>query len=373
MESPGRSIGRGSILVGITAALMVGAFAAPATATRVGAAGSKWTEITPSHLGTLDAVSAVSNHDLWAVGWYYDQPQGRYLPMAEHWNGVTFTTFIAPTGSDGYNAFQGVAAVASDDVWAVGYETPVYYTYIDHPLIEHWNGTKWRVVDSPFKGEGELTAVVADSADDVWAVGFRSENPYGSLLMHWDGSAWKLFDDGHSTDNTIVRAAVTFGPNDLWAAGSTSSNGEVVAFAEHWDGSSWTGHLAQPGDEYDEFNAIAADDGGLFGVGWQSPGLGYFDMAQRFDGDAWTMAPPPRWPYNNNLYGVAVAGARAWAVGYGSESGGPRTLVLRWSSKGWRAEALPVSGGAVLYAIARVGKRLWAVGDSLVLVRSLSR
>ena len=30
-----------------------------------------------------------------------------------------------------------------------------------------------------------------------------------------------------------------------------------VAFAEHWDGTTWTAHLALPGAGYDEFNAIA--------------------------------------------------------------------------------------------------------------------
>jgi hypothetical protein len=333
---------------------------------------SRWTEVTSPHFGTLMALDAVSKRDMWTVGTYYDQPQGRELPLTEHWDGARFTAVEAPAGSDGYNGFQGVAAIAHDDVWAVGYETPVYYTYVRSPLIEHWNGRRWRVVSSPFKGEAELTGVAAISAHDVWAVGFRSANPDGSLILHWDGSTWSIVDDGHATDNTSLRGIVAASSDDIWAGGSTQVGDEVIAFAEHWDGSSWTEHDADPGAEYDEFNAITSDpaDGNLWAVGWQTPGIGYFQMAQRWDGNGWAMQPPQEWPYNNNLYGVVAARGAVWAVGYGSESG-PRTLVERWDGSRWRVEELPVSGGQRLLAIARVGSSLWAVGENLVLQRPL--
>jgi hypothetical protein len=345
---------------------------AAAADTSVASTSSRWTEVTSPHFGTLMALDAVTAHDMWTVGTYYDQPQGRELPLTEHWDGVRFTMVQAPPGSDGYNGFQGVAAISHDDVWAVGYKTPVYYTYVRSPLIEHWNGRRWAIVKGPFQGEGELTGVAALSAHDIWAVGFRSANPYGSLVLHWDGSTWSIVEDGHATDNTWLRGVVATSSNDVWAGGATQAGDKIIAFAEHWDGTSWTEHLAQPGAEYDEFNAIARDpaNGDLWGVGWQTPDIGYFQMAQRWDGSTWAMRAPPQWPYNNNLYGVVVARGRAWAVGYGSESG-PRTLVERWDDSGWHVERLPVSGGQRLLAIARAGSSLWAVGENLILQRPL--
>ena len=358
-------------------ALVLSIVAVAAWSIPAGAAGdgtrSRWHVVNSSHFGTLMALSAVSADDLWTVGTYYDQPSGRELPLAEHWNGRRFSTVTAPPASAGYNGFQGVAAVGHADVWAVGYQTGQYDTYNRTPLIEHWNGTRWSVVDSPFKGLGELTGMAALSADDIWAVGFRSANPYGSLILHWNGGAWKVVDDGHSTDNTWLRGVVALGPDDMWAGGSTQQQDGVVAFAEHWDGKAWAEHDAKPGAEYDEFNAIAVDsvDGSLWGVGWQTPGLGYFMMAQSWDGSSWKMRVPPDWQNsNNNLYGVFADAGKAWAVGYGAENG-LAPLVLRWSNGTWHVERLPVSGYVRLLAIARVGSSLWAVGEGVILRRHL--
>jgi hypothetical protein len=341
-------------------------------AARAGTPGSPWKIVPNPHFGTLTGVSGRSSNELWAVGYYYDQLQGRYRPLAEHWDGNRFQQEKAPTASKGYNAFNAVATVAPNNAWAVGYHTPVYYTYVTSPLIEHWDGSNWSVAPSPFRGEGELTAIAAVAPDDIWAVGFRSANPYGSLILHWNGQAWSIVNDGHASDNTFLRGVVAFRSDDIWVAGSTNGvDGQVVAFAEHWDGASWTARPASPGEEYEEFNALAGSSDGhtLWGVGWQSPGLGYFQMAQRFDGSSWSKTHTPDFPPNNNLYGVASVGQKAWAVGYGSETG-PSPLIERWDGSAWRVEPNPAQGIGTLYAITGVGTTLWAVGDNLIMQRS---
>ena len=144
----------------------------------------------------------------------------------------------------------------------------------------------------------------------------------------------------------------------------------VVLFSYVFGGS--VGRSLPRGVEYEEFNAIAGDpsDGDLWGVGWESPGLGYFQMAQRYDGTSWQRTDPPDFPNNNNLYGVAVAGSSAWAVGYGSPSGRLGPLIERWNSQAWVIEENPGDIGT-LYAITRIGRTLWAVGDETVMVRTL--
>src|SRR5947208_2708107 len=49
----------------------------------------------------------------------------------------------------GNNSLVPVAAISSNDVWAVG-----YYTLTDRyqTLIEHWDGTQWSIVPSPNPG-----------------------------------------------------------------------------------------------------------------------------------------------------------------------------------------------------------------------------
>jgi hypothetical protein len=324
-----------------------------------------------AHVGSVHGLSGSSPTDVWAVGYFYDQPQGRYRPLTLHWDGSRSRYVQAPTATRGYNAFNAVAEVAPNDVWAVGYHTPVYYTYEDSPLIEHFDGSKWHVVSSPYRGLGTLAAVAANGPDDVWAVGFRSVNPYGTLIEHWDGTRWTLLDDGHSTDNSVFNSVVVEGPNDVWAGGSTQVGADSVAFAEHWDGSNWTGSVALPGAEYDVFNAVADDGaGGLWGVGWQTPGLGYYQMGQRYDGSDWSMADlPDVGDANNNLYGLASAGNEAWAVGYAT--GVPRPLIEHFDGATWSIEPNPGQPGGVLYAAQRVGGQIWVAGDSLIMRRSI--
>src|SRR5688572_9972392 len=86
-----------------------------------------------------------------------------------------------------HNALYGVAAIASDDVWAVG-----AFGNLDieaWQLIQHWDGTSWSQVPAPkLATPNELLAVSAVSSDDVWAVGGYDSGGQ-ALIEHWNGSA----------------------------------------------------------------------------------------------------------------------------------------------------------------------------------------
>ncbi len=80
------------------------------------------------------------------------------------------------------SAFLGVAAVASNDVWAV--EGVVHANKSETTLIDHWNGTSWSVVSNP-STSGILEGIAAVSANDIWAVGFGSAS-----IENWNGTSW---------------------------------------------------------------------------------------------------------------------------------------------------------------------------------------
>src|SRR4051794_13492246 len=82
----------------------------------------------------------------------------------------------------------GVAAVSTNDVWAVGNAG-------GDTLTEHWDGTSWSIVPSPHPGAStnELFEVVALSTNDVWAVGYYYDGSTDATLTeHWDGTAWSV-------------------------------------------------------------------------------------------------------------------------------------------------------------------------------------
>ena len=85
------------------------------------------------------------------------------------------------------SAFGDVATIAKNDVWAVG-STATSFSAPSKALVEHFDGTSWRVAAIPSTSGTSLTSVTAVSATDVWAVG-------SGHTLHWDGHAWTATAD----------------------------------------------------------------------------------------------------------------------------------------------------------------------------------
>jgi len=102
------------------------------------------------------------------------------VTLAEHFNGTSWSVVRTPTLFASGSQLTGVAAVASNDVWAVGLTG-------SQTLIEHWDGTSFKVVTSPDpfpNGTTSLQGVAAVSATDIYAVGFAAEQ--------WNGTSWSI-------------------------------------------------------------------------------------------------------------------------------------------------------------------------------------
>jgi len=154
--------------------------------------GSGWQSVLgPQGDGGLLGVDAVSADDAWAVG-FREGNAGRLETLALHWNGTSWEP--VPTPSDGaFSVLYRVAAVAGDDVWAVGASAGgAVGEGRRSTLVQHWDGTSWRVIESPSLGDGDnvLVDVAAAHPEDVWAVGYRDG---GALVVHWDGKGWAAF------------------------------------------------------------------------------------------------------------------------------------------------------------------------------------
>ena len=88
----------------------------------------------------------------------------------------------SPSGRDTLNA---VSALSPTDVWAVGSFNGA--GGVSQTLIEHWNGTSWARVTSPNPGaDNALAGVAASSACNAWFAG-SSRGPglaAQALLLH---------------------------------------------------------------------------------------------------------------------------------------------------------------------------------------------
>src|SRR5579864_1212366 len=76
----------------------------------------------------------------------------------------------APRSSTATAYLNGIAGTSDRDIWAVGYHADQSGDN-QKTLIRHWNGTTWSAVASPnAQHGGELSAVVALSPSNAWAV-----------------------------------------------------------------------------------------------------------------------------------------------------------------------------------------------------------
>src|ERR1700761_319443 len=82
----------------------------------------------------------------------------------------------------------------------------------------------WRVVTSPGPGQSSLNAIFATSAMDAWAVGnYDTGSGPRTLIEHWNGSAWKVVRSpdpaGRATETDTLGGVVALSKNNAWAFG----------------------------------------------------------------------------------------------------------------------------------------------------------
>src|SRR5262245_4591058 len=109
-----------------TAALLVtpGA-AATSAATAQAPPCQPWTSTLPPSPGAADnqffGVTALSACNVWAVGSYRAVATGTLLSLAEHWNGTAWKVVPTPNPGTSLNRLNAVSAFSASDVWALGH------------------------------------------------------------------------------------------------------------------------------------------------------------------------------------------------------------------------------------------------------------
>jgi hypothetical protein len=327
-------------------------------------------------------IAVIAKNDVWVVG---SQPaaSAKVHPAAEHWDGSAWTLVGTPYSGLGENALNGVSAVTTDDVWAVGYWQPE--KKVDaafHTLTEHWDGTSWSVVDSPTvpsSGSNTLTSVSAINSHNVWAVGYYFA-PSGNrltLVEHYDGTAWSIVSSpnpGGASDALLAVSGIA--SNDVWATGYTSGGFGYEALVEHYDGSSWT-KVPAASDPLSAEDVLAGiSQGGsndVWAFGYHVIGDDYKTLAEHWDGSSWTISPSVNGSDGvvTVLRGGSVLGTDVWAVGfdYRVSDGRYKEYTEHFDGSSWATVAGAMSSAkdkSEMYAAAHVPgtDQVWASARS---------
>jgi hypothetical protein len=327
----------------------------------------------------LTGVSAVSRTNAWAVGYYYGKnsiPQ----TLIDHWNGSAWRQVPSADPSPGFNELNAVSALSAKDAWAVGIQK---HASGSDCLIERWNGARWTTVTDADHGQllnCRLDAVTTISANDAWAVGTYLHVIPGhradallSLIEHWNGKSWRLVSSlnpgGDSPDSrTGLTGVAATSARNVWAVGAYTSDirsDAALTLVEHWNGSKWARvRSASPGlpNSASGLNGVAATSASAVAVGDTSL-AGPF-ILQPSHGQ-WRQAVTPAASKKlNSLAGVAItSGTSAWAVG----SYGPRQpWIVHWNGSRWSTVPAPHVAGRVFTLLVAVtapsADATWAVG-----------
>jgi hypothetical protein len=310
--------------------------------------GSSWRTV-PSveEVKTPRAIAAIAKDDIWVVG--STTAPGTLRTRAEHWDGSSWSLFPTPNVGTGHNALIGVDGSTSDDVWAVGYSErllraaePYRYT----ALVEHWDGARWRVVESPKVGTNQyntLTSVDALSSTDAWAVGsYRTATSRKTLIQRWDGASWTIVSSPNpGTQSNSLLGVAAAGPSDIWAVGWKSSGEGLQSLLLHYDGARWM-EVAVPavGTGDNVLTGISAASGNdVWATGYYVDGTKYRTLTLHYDGTTWRRVPSPSGADGFGiLRGIgAFSSTNAWAVGFDYQPSLNRYVAStqHWDGSGW--------------------------------------
>jgi WD40 repeat protein len=184
---------------------------------------------------SLQAIAGTASDDVWAVGSRADR--GTRLEFAGdtgtlilHWDGKQWVQAPSPNEPSWINSLSAVSARTKDDIWAVGGANGGEHT---DPLALHWDGKQWRIMPVPKSTShngGWLNGVAALARQDVWAVGV--DQP-AALIEHWNGRQWSgaplppLAPGAEGLFGALM-AVAAFSPSSLWAVGQAERGGALT-------------------------------------------------------------------------------------------------------------------------------------------------
>jgi hypothetical protein len=182
----------------------------------------------------ITGISALSNTDVWAAGYILNlngvTPKS-VSAVTFHFDGTEWTEI---SGAACDCAFLGVTAIAPDDIWAVGF-TQNGSTLASAPMAQHFNGSNWTLtsVPTPQPQSVEFTTfpnqfqgVAAVSSKSVWAVGTYLGNGISADVFHWDGSKWTQENLPPCPQNRScgLFSATALPTGQVWAGGAASES-----------------------------------------------------------------------------------------------------------------------------------------------------
>jgi hypothetical protein len=299
----------------------------------------------------LNAITAISSTNAWAVG------QNSGTPLIDHYNGSSWSQSALPSGP--CSVFEadcnltGVSGISASNVIAIGNGTiPTSSGWQVETLAYRYNGSAWSQLTVPSSlPDSAMEHIQAFSATDAWAVGTApNATDTGSTVaaVNWNGTTWTQVATPFSTTvNLTVNAISGDSASDIWVVGETATRGYTggtrTSVIMHYNGSAWT-------------QMTAPDNSGLLDVDAVSPTDAWAIAANgsvlNWNGSAWSVVTTVE--LSNDAAIAALSPTDVWVAQLGG--------LAHYNGTAWTTTSLP-PGVNVLTAHAVVSPgHVWFVG-----------
>lgn len=323
--------------------------------------GTAWRKIAAPASKDSDALAAVAAsgaRDVWAVG--TATPTGSSAvqrTLILHWTGQRWSAVPSPSPGKAGNYLDAVTAVSHSDAWAVGNYCPTSSScggsaLLGRPLTLHWNGRRWSLVQLPAfcVGGVMLTSVSAVSGTNAWATGEcgTKRGTIGVILLRWNGRRWSRAPAPALSGENLLTGVSETSARNAWAVGvhgvpSLTYGSREYTLILRWNGRRWL-RVASPnpgtsGNLLDSVSATSVSSAWATGWGSNTRQSGTVTVLLHWNGHRWSSIPSPA-PGPNTvnfyLYAISARSPRlAWAVGQQGPVPATTTWIMRWNGTSW--------------------------------------
>ena len=296
----------------------------------------------------LDGVSCTGRSQCTATGTATTRTGKNLKPLAERWNGTSWTVQTTPTtntgGWLGGTLDGGVSCTSSTACMAAGYS---YSKSFARLLGEGWNGHTWTIQpDSRPATGGQPFGISCRWAKDCTAVGQRLTGM--TLAEHWNGRNWSAQTTKHLGALEGVSCPAT---GNCTAVGSNSAG---KALAAHWNGKTWSDQSVASPQQLNvlaSLSCTAVKDCVAVGVAGtvSGPTLSLGPLAEQWTGGSWTVLTPANPAPAGDLTELnsisCTSATNCMAVGdYMDQAGtSDTTLAEQWNGTTWTPLTTPSS------------------------------
>jgi hypothetical protein len=252
---------------------------------------------------------------------------------------------IAPNNEE--VQLNAVTAISAQDAWAVG-----DIGTADGSIVEHWNGTAWQQIAVPTAVTAKMQdpgALGATSDSNVWAFDF------GGRWLRYNGSSWSSGQvpvlPGGQRSGLGLGPGLAVGSHDAWAFGfNGTATAKIYSYAAYFNGSKWQAmSLPGPTGEYGVTDASAVSASDIWAVNAGGPGERTANGLVHWNGQRWnSVSLPSSVADKDNLTSVlALPGGDVWVAG-GIPDGASKAqgVTALWNGHTWTVDKLAADPSA---------------------------